>query len=593
VSGGLLHAAAIVLGLLALGGAGRVVVGDPEEAWKRASIVRVQLVVLVALFAVVFLVPVTSAQVIDVVRAWGEGSAQSGLFTAASVAFAGALLLGAVCRASSIRLLSAVPGETHWRPTWLIFAVLAGVLVACAVLGAYLGALMAAIALAIMGVTQWAESPAAEAGWEDAQTRARRLAGTLSVVPLAIVVAALAGATVDSWLLPSRGAAADGALIALTFVAAAVLAALAAISQRPSFGWTLLRGLPWLAAPIGLAVGLVTVVVVLAVPGRFEVLATIPLLAFAAMLAFRCFAQGGGPELWGALGVVLAVVGGVYADPIALPRALGAFGIALIGTTGLLLGLHAIAVVGARRAWKAEPPLLPKRVPVGSLLAIWLVAAFLWPAIGAHQVRTVAGGAAAPLLSTTTTGWLDARLKALGGKPPYIPMLLVGASGGGARAAYWTDLVMDCVLGIEGPKKDTRECEVAPTARKRGSALFLTSSVSGGSIGVYHLVTHLAIAEAGEDWVDATAGPEVLSPVTGWGLFHDMPAFMTGLDRSPPECESDVSCRRNADRALVQEAAISGFPRGGIVPPKTQRLLAPALPVTVFNARWTAPTAAS
>ena len=30
-------------------------------------------------------------------------------------------------------------------------------------------------------------------------------------------------------------------------------------------------------------------------------------------------------------------------------------------------------------------------------------------------------------------------------------MLHVGASGGGSKAAYWTDLVLDCILGEGAP----------------------------------------------------------------------------------------------------------------------------------------------
>ncbi len=129
-------------------------------------------------------------------------------------------------------------------------------------------------------------------------------------------------------------------------------------------------------------------------------------------------------------------------------------------------------------------------------------------------------------------------------------MVVVAASGGGAKAAYWTGLVVDCLFGGGPPTAAAKECP-PPQERDLYGRLFLTSSVSGGSIGVYHM---LQDRQRSDDWVDTSNGREVLSPVLGWGVFHDLPALMLGMLTDPRDCDGGWSCRRGADRALVQEA---------------------------------------
>ena len=87
-----------VLGIVAVGLAGAVP-GDATVA-VRVSVVRIQLVFLVALFVMVFRAPFTSDQMTDVLRAWGDGPPSR-----AVAGIAAALLLGAILRASADRLL--------------------------------------------------------------------------------------------------------------------------------------------------------------------------------------------------------------------------------------------------------------------------------------------------------------------------------------------------------------------------------------------------------------------------------------------------------------------------------------------------------
>ena len=47
--------------------------------------------------------------------------------------------------------------------------------------------------------------------------------------------------------------------------------------------------------------------------------------------------------------------------------------------------------------------------------------------------------------------------------------------------------------------------------------VFLTSSVSGGSVGVFHYVDNHTKIVNGDQWVETAAADEVLSPIAAWG----------------------------------------------------------------------------
>lgn len=162
-------------------------------------------------------------------------------------------------------------------------------------------------------------------------------------------------------------------------------------------------------------------------------------------------------------------------------------------------------------------------------------------------------------------------------------MVLVAASGGGSKAAYWTDLVLDCMLGDELAAGDTEECPASDAASDRYRSIFLTSSVSGGSVGVYQLNRHRNEVGGPRPWVQNSTGQEVLSPLIAWGLFHDLPAFLLGAPTHPTSCESWLSCRINADRAMVQAAAIGGASDPADISTEDDALTAQSGPIMVFN----------
>jgi hypothetical protein len=540
--------------------------------------VGVQLLLLALLAVVVFLVPITAAQVSDVLRAWGDKP-----LSRAATGVAGALLLGAVCRASATRLLVPVQWADRWTAGGWRIALPAAALVALAfgLLHLWPALVMVLVIVAVGAATRW--SPPQQP--DDALgSRLRRLAGTLGVVPLAIVFAGLSSALVDTLLLPSSLTDADLGLLTTTLVVGLALAVLAAYAHPPA-DWDPLRwksAARWYVGPIGLSGCILAFLA--GSGGTVGDVASVLLALGAAALAFWVLPDRAAPRFWGAGGAALGMIAAVYADPIGAPRALGTLGVALLGIAGMLVLLHLAAAASARRVPRGvfRQPWLPKHVPLVTLLIVWGVAAWIINDKAnetVHQARTVSATSAPGPIDDAVAQWLDREAT---GSPDQVPMLLVAASGGGAKAAYWTDLVLDCVFGEGAPASgEGGECD-PPQGSDRLARLFLTSSVSGGSVGVYHLVRHRRRAQA---WVDAAAGPEVLSPAVAWGLLHDLPAFMIGMHNDPRRCVDGSSCRRHADRALVQEAAVANF-ENGIVPPKGGGLLearADGAPVTVFN----------
>lgn len=591
-----LHGLAIFLAVVAVA-AGGSVPGSATEAWERASVVRVQLLFLAVLFVVVFVAPISSDQIVDVLRAWGDGPAST-----AVAGIAAALLLGAVLRASASRLLLpdtrpaagltptavrslAKPIE---RPSLTPDRIVAGVCAGLALIFLLAPGLEAAAILAGgIAVLALATKPIPpdrlarrEGEGQKAETdrvSLRRLSNTLGVIPLGILLTGLVAALVGSLLLPSGPSTSDKWLIFCT-VAVVVLFGLLAARAHGAPGTpatSIDEPTPAeLVGGIGFFLGLATWLNAAA--------AAWGLLLLAGALAFRAFGQRGAREVWGGWGVTLGVGLAVYFDPIGVSRSLGAFALTLFGATGAMALLHMAGSVGIRRQLRRDLRGHVFAAPVVLLLLVWALGASYTAPEEAHQARTVAEPEKRTVsLETAVGAWLDRQpVPADGG---YVPMLIVGASGGGSKAAYWTDLVLDCILGRGAPVEGDDECRGAgDKAAERYPRLFLTSSVSGGSVGIHHLLNHEDKAGAKEPWISATAGREVLSPVVGWGMFHDLPAFLLGLPTDPSRCEKRLGCPFDADRALVQEAAIGVF-GDGTAANVDDGLLGRSGPVTVFN----------
>jgi hypothetical protein len=550
-AGTVLHWVAIALAVITAW-AGGAAIGDIGFAWDRAAVIRVQLVFLAALFFVVFRAPFTSAQLNDVLRAWGDGPASRPLG-----GIAAALLLGATVRASSSRLLRAYRPLRGTVPIWALT-----IAIAIAAFLAYIGMWGAAalvFGVATLGRASRPADVSAPASAEEPTLL--QLSGTLGVVPLTILVVGLVGATTDSLLLPGDASAGDLELLRWTIGTVILLGLLCARAQArgkldlPVPGWVL--GILALAFGLGFA--------------WTPIPAAALLLVLGLLLGFKAFGERGKHELWAAWGIAIGTGIAVYADQLGSARGLGAFAAALIGATGLLAALHLVGSAGVRRTMRRGG-----RVPVVLALALWIGVAWLMQPARSHQVRTTDARGTRVTLDRAVSDWLDQQ-EPVGGA---VPMLLVAASGGGAKAAYWTDLVLDCMAGEGTPPRTGYECPRSADATARLNRVLLTSSVSGGSIGVLHFVRHRGELEHGTQWVNDAAGTEVLSPLVSWGLFHDLPQFLLGFAADPSDCTNRLGCLRDADRALVQEAAIAA----GDDPARIDEgLLAVKGPLTVFN----------
>jgi hypothetical protein len=502
------------------------IIGNPVEGWKAASVVKVHLIVLAALVLGVFLVPLTAAQVNDILRAWGDGP-----LSRVATGVAAALLMGAVLRTSASRLLAPHPRQGRWPESYR------PALVGMAAAGLVFLALQAWIGLALLGLiaalawaTRWADPRQPDA---EARYRRLRLAGGLGVVPLAVVYAGLVAALTDTLLLPSKLTTTDRWLLAATLAVAVIFGLLAAFAHplEERAAQPVESGRSY-APVVGAGAFLL---------GAFAFLDVVSVLFVvgAGLVASWVLPERGGSQFWAAGGATLGMAAAVYIDPIAVPRELGALGLVLIAAAGLLAALHLAATVSSRRAFRWYFPIAPKQVPVVTVLALWVAAAFGWQSLSdaMHQVRTADEGRPPGTLSTAVRTWLK---QETAGTEQRVPMVVVAASGGGAKAAYWTGLVIDCLFGGGPPTEAAKECP-PPEGRDRFGRLFLTSSVSGGSIGVYHM---LRDRQRSDDWVDASNGREVLSPVLAWGVFHDLPALMLGMHTDPRNCDGAWSCRR-------------------------------------------------
>ena len=274
-----------------------------------------------------------------------------------------------------------------------------------------------------------------------------------------------------------------------------------------------------------------------------------------------------------AVGGGIAVFISVHLKPQQAGRLLGVFTLAFVGLAFALPFLH----LAVRATLRLRPPRLlwwfgMNQVPVLTLLLLW------WIAVGItqtewgktetlHDVRLVerkaaedsAKSASGPAsdLEQYFKEWVTAQddMRGSDADEP-VPLVLVAAHGGGIRAAYWTVLALDCIVGYaadgvtnadldskdEAIKKRVRDQACASkrrgddeqaTAAKR---IFMASGVSGGAVGLYayarQLIDDGTLGQpvAGKpDWIDEHLAADFAAPAIGWALFHDIPNRLFGL----------------------------------------------------------------
>lgn len=210
-------------------------------------------------------------------------------------------------------------------------------------------------------------------------------------------------------------------------------------------------------------------------------------------------------------------------------------GFCLIGSAA-----DTVSVLMADVAW-LRPYVVPsalrqlslRRPPLMGLLVVWLVLSPLGGSLnGYHTVPSLPSHPApTPLRSNSfIQAWATARgLDTTAGAAPVstadaapMPVLLVAASGGGIRAAYWTAAVVDCLVERTDEGDDPCADPVTDVDRARAASrrdrFLLGSGVSGGSLGLTAYVS-----AAGPSWVPrgpgsggATVAPLVGGPPNRW-----------------------------------------------------------------------------
>jgi hypothetical protein len=587
----------------------------------------------VVLFLVVFTVGgQTSGQAVDSIRVWTEFGDDRSL-ARLSFGFASILMLALVIYEGGIRLARLELGDTRRAVRARSWVIAAGV-----ALGAWLilfltlhhslgyGVPVCAGILVVLGILELGRAegaPFRRASPADHEAAVEFLA-VLPLITLAIVAVS---AAVDSGL---AGASAWEALRILSpglgFAALAVVMTSESryeASPRPRWAW-----------PIGvLAFAIATGLLVWFRLADWGVSSAVGFtLAFLAVVYAVAVFRARRTSLFGRLG------GWQVSIPVALAVGITTYFLVELDPEGFGQSLGSFAIIGLSAAfiiawlpwvirWSLErrPPrvlwaLGLQQLPIVTLVLVaWILAGVVKPSPTLHDVRLVDHGSDAPRPTLTDVfhDWVKAQpelARDTPGKP--IPLVLVAAHGGGIRAAYWTALVLDCIVAVSPAEFDAGSAapgdEQTCRTRRRGASaqraaagrIFLISSVSGGAMGMYAYARQLLAdgslgAEPDDDadsWENRRLAYDFASPTIAWTLFHDLPNHFIGLHpKQRGECGWHLhdTCATQ-DRAAVLEAsfddAFKGAPDAtlrGTWEARARSARARAVPLLVANSTVT------
>ncbi len=310
---------------------------------------------------------------------------------------------------------------------------------------------------------------------------------------------------------------------------------------------------------------------------------------------FRVLTEYGGTIPFAAAsGLAVGLI--LHISPFDAARTLGTVALLDVFVAGLLGAGFYLSLVGRRyqAPWSLDW-FGSKRLPVYTMLLVWWVIAGLLAPPALHDVRLVDREAgltsAAPTLEQAFETWVAAQSDLAGVEagpapvsddgsvpPPadVVPLVLVASHGGGIRAAYWTGLVLDCIIGANATAKEDSETGAprdeedvrtgACSENRRDDAqtleaarrIFLASTVSGGAVGTAAYSQQILTGELTEGWIDERLSDDLLAPVIGWALFHDLPNHLVGLAPGVGgECRvtTGYGCLTQ-DRAAILEEAI-------------------------------------
>ena len=539
------------------------------------------LVGVVAFALITDVVGQTSGQAIDSVRGWMVWSDQG--MSRLAFGLATTILLSLVVYESGLRL-DQIRFPDSLKPIeikfWLGFGIpllVAGIILAKIVhLGwgiAVLGALLCLLGLLELPELSVDDPPPPEMAVA-AESYSSAASEYLAIVPIiAISAIALAGA-VDAALSDATHIRARSLLVLFPCV---LLAAVAVVMTTNDVTPKLPRLGLWHGVVALVGVGAVALIVWFVDSEGFAAAAGFFLLALMLLYAWILF--HGSAEIvsdgrillcipiaiWTGVAVALSVHGNVFG----VTDTLGVFGLVNVALAFLLASLNYVVARGLH----FRPPkflwyLHMQQLPIVLLLVVWWIAAgLISPPKTLHDARVVeaaphasphsiSGAFAAWRRSQGTTWTRGTR------KDPPLPLVVVASHGGGIRAAYWTALALDCVVGgasvsalPDADYKDTCTRGRRPPDDQLAAArrIFLASAVSGGAVGLYAYAREfLSVGALHDGWVDQRLFGDFASPPVGWALFHDLPNHLIGINpRTGGRCDR----RHMGDQCFAQDRA--------------------------------------
>jgi|KBSMisStaDraftv2_1062788.scaffolds.fasta_scaffold08503_6 uncharacterized membrane protein len=392
-------------------------------------------------------------------------------------------------------------------------------------------------------------------------------------------------------------------------------------SAQRTRSWLILRYLgvvPLIALPVGeLAgrpgAGLIVSVVVIATAFASRLVGRTPREAWEALLAS---ARGRGLGLPIARGAGIALLLGALLDVERTSSIVGTIAAVNLAAAAAIATLHSL--IARFDGWSFPERRLTQRahianhgVPILLFLTAWVVAVFLFEPPASHRMQVMAAFGTPPLaIDATMNAFLERPHGAAAGSGPR-PIFLIASDGGGARASYWTALLLDCAVAARVPHKAPTGTPCA-TGRDasvkaqiaRASRIFAVSGVSGGGVG---LAQYAAALVAGgdrglpKDWAEDVAGYDMLRAPTTWGVTHDLVAGLLGIHAPDEHClhvengrrvDDSLECRLVAaltrDRGNVLADSVGGAGGREPLPEVSLRSVTPTksnhLPVYIDNA---------
>ncbi|HET6354258.1 hypothetical protein [Streptomyces sp.] len=182
------------------------------------------------------------------------------------------------------------------------------------------------------------------------------------------------------------------------------------------------------------------------------------------------------------------------------------------------------------------------RTPVFVLLLAWFVLGAVVDTKGNHDVRVMEGRALRAdrvELAGQFEKWLAANCANAPATGP-LPLVVVAASGGGIRAAYWTSGVLDKLF----PPTPVEPPEGSRCARTDGRApVFAVSGVSGGSLGAVSWISRPRQDDPHSH--ERIFGTDHLSGALAWMTFVDLPRSFIGFHQKDRAAVMEESWERS------------------------------------------------